>query len=121
MPILARCIGILIAGFGVVILIWPKTVKKLILFWEKEERLYVAAIVRITFGAVLLITAPKSTWPGIIATLGLLFLAGGIIIFVPGLEKMKSALERWKNLSPLRARLLAVLMTTIGDLLLKAV
>lgn len=121
MLLLVKLIGIIIAGMGVSFLLKPKMMVRFIAFWEKGRRLYIAGILRIVFAIILLFSASQCKSVGIVLTLGILFLIGGIIIFTLGLKKLKSILKWWAGKSPLVFRLLGLIALGIGILLLYAV
>jgi hypothetical protein len=121
MPILAKLIGILIAALGIVYLVSPKVMQQFIAFFEKEKRVYIAAVCRFIFGIIVLLAATEARFPGVAVILGLVFLLGGVIIFAVDTEKMKALLKWYQECSPLVLRLLAVFIIIFGVLIVYAV
>ncbi|KPK38997.1 MAG: hypothetical protein AMJ78_09145 [Omnitrophica WOR_2 bacterium SM23_29] len=121
MLILVKLIGIVIVAMGIIFLLNPEAMKRVINYWGQGKRLYLVGILRLLIGVVLLLSASQCRLVGAIVTLGILVLLGGIIIFALGLEKVKSILDWWdkKPLSVLR--LLALIALAIGALLLYSV
>lgn len=118
MLILVRIIGIVMVGMGVMYLLKPKTLKQFVAFFEKGRRLYIAGILRIVIGVILLAAASQCRLVGVVLALGVLALIGGIVIFILGLERIKSMLNWWNKRSPLVLRLVALVALALGALLL---
>lgn len=115
---LTRFIGIPIVAMGVIILLNPIIMKQLIAFWKQGKRLYIVGILRVLIGAILLLAASQAKIAGVVATLGVLVLISGILIFVLKLEKVKTILEYWDKRSLLILRLMGLLVLAIGALLI---
>lgn len=118
MLILVRLIGIVIVGMGATFLLSPKTLKQVLSFWGEGKRPYIAGILRLLIGAILLLAASQCRLVGVVVTLGVLILVGGIIIFLLGLERVKSILSWWNKKSLLVMRLISLIPLALGVLLL---
>jgi len=106
---------------SIILIIKPKVIKQLFAFFMKGKRIYLAAVLRLLIGVILLIAASpqcKSTW--VIITLGIFFLIAGVMIFALGLEKTKSILNWWNNKPLIVLRLVSLIPIAIGILLLYA-
>lgn len=121
MLFLAKTIGILILVSGVIFLINPKLMNPYIAFWEKGNRYYFGGVIRIVFGAILLFAASDSSIPVILVILGLLMLAGGIALFVMGLEKFQKIIVWWKKQTETFIRVWCGVVIAIGALIIYAV
>ena len=121
MLILVKLIGIVIVVMGITFLLSPKQLRQLLAFLGQGKRLYGVGILRLLFGVILLLAASQCRLVGVVLTLGILFLIGGILIFVLGLERLKSILNRWDKKSPLTLRLLGLIPLAFGALLLYSV
>jgi len=121
MLILAKSIGILITGMGIIIFFIPDFLKRMVAFWEKGNRLYAAGVLRIAFGVILLLSASQCRLVGVVIALGILFLIGGIFIFALGPEKLKAIIRHFIGIAPIAIRLLAILPILIGALLIYAI
>ncbi len=114
-------IGILIAAMGLGFMLNPSMFKQVIAFFGKGKRLYLAGILRLLIGIILLTTALRCEKPAIIVVFGILFIIGGVLIFALGLEKVKSILSCWGKKPALTMRLMGLLAFLIGVLLVYAV
>lgn len=121
MVILVKLIGIFIAGMGIILLLSPKTIKRLVAFCQQGKRVYISGLLRLLIGVILLLAASQCRLSGMVATLGILVLIGGILIFVLGIERTKALLNRWSNKSTLFLRLWGILALAIGVLLIYSV
>jgi len=121
MLILVKLIGIIIVAMGIVFILSPEAMKRVINYWRQGRRLYLVGILRLLIGVILLLNASQCRLVGVVVTLGILILLGGIIIFALGLEKVKSILD-WLDKKPLSVlRLMALIALAIGALLLYSV
>lgn len=118
MLILVRIISILIIFIGIIFLLNPKLLKRVISFYAQGKKLYIIAILRFVIGIILLLTASQCKLVGVVITLGILFLIGGVIIFAFRLEKLKSILNWWKERPTMVLHLKSLIPLGIGALLL---
>jgi len=114
-------IGIFIAAIGLGFILNPNMLKQVIAFFGKGKRLYLAGVLRLLIGIILLTTALRCEKPAIIVVFGILFIIGGVLIFALGLEKVKSILSWWDKKGALTMRLMGLLASLIGVLLVYAV
>ena len=117
MLILVRAIGIVIIVMGIAVLLSPRTMKQLIAFWSKGKRIYLAGVLRVAIAVILLLAASACKRVGIILTLGILILIGGIMIFALPLQKMRSMLTWWEKKPLWVLRLMGLIAIAIGALL----
>lgn len=118
MVILVRIIGIIIGCLGIVFLISPQTIKGMISFWSQGKRLYLGGALRILFGLIFLLAVPQCRLAWVIFVIGILALIKALLIFILGLEKMKSLLNWWNNRPPVVLRLMGFIVLAFGVLLL---
>ncbi len=122
MLIFVKIFGIFVIGIGIVYLLNPKIFKPFVNFWIQGNRLYIAGVLRLLIGAIILLSASSQCrWAGVVIGVGILILAGGIIIFILGLAKMKSIIS-WLNNRPLLIlRLIGLITLAVGALLIYSV
>ncbi len=118
MLILVKLIGIIIAGMGIVVLLSPKALHQMLSYWGQGKKLYLAGILRLLIGVILLLAAPQCRLVGVILALGILCLIKGILIFILGIEKTKAVLDWWKNRSHRVIRLIGLIVIAFGALLI---
>ena len=90
-------------------------------FLEQGRKLYIVGILRLLIGIILLLVASQCRLVGVVITLGIFFLIGGIVIFILGLERIKSMLNWWNKRSLLVIRLMGLIALALGALLLYSV
>ncbi|MDD5455344.1 MAG: hypothetical protein PHW62_07630 [Candidatus Ratteibacteria bacterium] len=120
MLILVRLIGILIAVFGIALVLSPKTFKKVMTYFKEGNRIYWAGIIRIVFGGILLIASPHCRWTAFIVIVGILFLLAGGVIFVLGLKKSKDILDICEKKLGAMMPLAGLIPVTLGILIIFA-
>ena len=97
MILLVRLIALILIGVGTVLLVRPGRMVRMVVFWERGKRIYLAGLLRLVFGLVLLFGASECTVPNVVTAFGLLFLLGGLLIFILGPEKSKALMHRWMD------------------------
>jgi len=118
MILLVKLIGILMACMGIINILKPVFMKKMIAFWGQGKRIYAGGLLRFLFGAIFLWSAPQARLQGVIYTLGILMLAGGALIFILGLKKVHRMLGWWSRKPDSILRVAAALILAIGVLVI---
>jgi len=121
MLILVKLIGIITVGMGIIFLLSPKTMRQFMLLWEKGKRLYIGCILRILIGIIFLLAASQCRLVGVIVTLGILLIISGSIIFILGLDRVKTMLKWWYGRSLLVLRLIALIPIAVGVVILYSI
>jgi len=118
MLLLAKFIAIFVLMIGIIYLLSAKATRAMLDCWGKGKRFYIAGILRILFGTILLLAASQAQNTIVLIAVGILFLIGGILIFATPYEKSESAIQWFKERSNLVLRLFALPLIAIGALLL---
>jgi hypothetical protein len=121
MLILAKLIGLLIAVLGLAMFVLPQSFQKVADFFKEGKRIYWAGVGRSLVGLILLIGAPQSLLPVATASVGVIFLLSGIIVFACDLEKLKGFLTHYSEMSVLVIRLLGLVAASFGILIFSIV
>lgn len=120
MAILINILGIFITVMSIIILINPKIVKKMLVFWRKGRNVYIGAAIRIIVSLILLSYAPQARVPLLITGLGTLVFLSGLAIFLLGTEKSRAVLD-WVDKKPVSTfRLIVLAMLVFGALVIVA-
>ncbi|MBU1932358.1 MAG: DUF2065 family protein [Candidatus Omnitrophica bacterium] len=80
MFLLIKIIAILILAEGIIFLIKPELMKKLISFWNNKQRLYVGGFISLVFGVILLKISSSCRVPGVIMAMGVIALIKAFLI-----------------------------------------
>lgn len=94
MVVLVRLIGIMVMCMGTVFMINPAFARKMMSFWKEGNRIYMAGVMRLLFGAIFLMAARQCRLEGVIFILGILMLLGGALIFIMGPKRTKAIIEK---------------------------
>ncbi|MFH1370058.1 MAG: hypothetical protein ABII09_02050 [Planctomycetota bacterium] len=115
-----KAIGTFIAGMGLVYLIRPDVIRKIMQFFSKGSRLYLAAVARFVLAIVFFLGARecKVTW--LIVTFGVIFLMSGLLIFMLGLEKARGIINWYLEQTNLIFRFLAIIVLGVGLIIVYA-
>jgi len=76
--------------------------------------MYFAGLIRLVLAIIFLLAARECDITPVIVFFGILFLISGLLIFVIGLEKVKSIINWYQEQSILVLRLLALVALAIG-------
>jgi uncharacterized membrane protein YedE/YeeE len=114
MIILMYLISILIVVLGGVVLFSKKRTDAMIDFWQQENRLYGAGVLRLAIALLLMIGSEAAKQPKVLLCFGLLFALGGILVFAVKLEQSKAMLDWWRGLKRAHQRLWGLASVVIG-------
>jgi hypothetical protein len=104
MPLAAHIIGLVIVALGIVGLAVPDYLPRLAWLTQSAPVLYIAAVVRVAFGIVLLLAAPKARIPNALRILGVLMVLGGALTPFFGARLAEAILAWWaRDLAVIRA------------------
>jgi len=87
-------------------------------FFKQGKRIYLAGLTRFVLAVVFLVGARECKRSWVIFAFGILFLIGGLLIFILGPEKIKRVLDWWQKQSVLLLRVMAVLALVIGAVII---
>jgi uncharacterized protein YjeT (DUF2065 family) len=120
MPIVIaiKSIGMLISLMGIVYLLRPDIIRKLMRFFKKGNRIYLAGILRLALAVVFLVAARECRYPWIIFVSGVIFLAGGLLIFLLGPEKIRKMLDWYQEQPTLIFRVIALIVLAFGVIII---
>ncbi len=118
MDIVIKTLGILIALVGIIYFLRPDVMKWLMEFFKQGKRLYFAGLIRFALAVVFLVAARECKHPWVIFAFGILFIISGLLIFMLGLEKLKSIIDWYQKQSVLLLRAIAVIALAIGGVII---
>ena len=118
MDIIIRGLGIVIVVVGIVYLLRPDVMKWLIEFLKQGKRIYLAGLIRLALAVIFLLGARECDITWVIVVFGILFLIGGVLIFILGPEKLRRILDWYQKQSVLLLRVLAVIALAIGAIII---
>ncbi len=118
MIIVIKSLGIVIALIGVGYLLRPNIIKWLMGFFKKGKRIYFAGLLRFALAVVFLVTARECRYPWVIFASGIIFLTGGLLIFLLGPEKIRRILDWYQEQPMLIFRVIAVIVLLFGAVII---
>ncbi len=118
MAIVIQILGIVIVAIGIVYIIKPSVMNRMIEFFKKGKRLYIAAPLRLALAVVFLLGARECRYFWVIFALGILFLITGILVLVLGPKKLTPMLEWWLKQPTLLLRLIALITVVFGVIII---
>ena len=121
MVALVTLVGIVIVIFGAVYTVKPATIKKVLNFWSKGNRIYIGAIINILFGIFFLRSASLCYMPWFVSIMGVLSLAKGVLLFALGKKKALGWIENIAKTPTKTLRILGIVAIALGICLIYAV
>lgn len=118
MDIVIKSLGIVFILVAILYLLKPDVMKRILEFFKKGKRIYFAGLIRLALAVVFLLGARECRRFWVVFAFGILFLMGGLLIFVLRPEKTRRMLDWWQKQSVLLLRVVAVIALAIGALII---
>ena len=118
MDIVIKSLGIVFVLIGIVYLLRPDVMKWLMEFFKQGKRIYFAGLIRFALAVVFLLGARECKRFWVIFAFGILFIIGGLLIFILGPEKIKSIIDWWQKQSILLFRVIALITLAFGAIII---
>lgn len=118
---LALTLSLVFAALGALGVASPPRLLDLVRRFQSPAGLYVAAVIRLIFGAALFLAAPGSRAPATVQVLGVLVFLAGLVTPFFGVERFRRILAWWSARGAAFVRAWAVFALAFGLLLAYAV
>lgn len=116
--IVIKSLGILFVLMGIAYLLRPDIIKKLMGFFKKGKRIYFAGLLRFALAVVFLVGARECRYFWIVFASGIIFLIGGLLIFMLGPEKIRRILDWYEQQPALIFRVIALVVLAFGAIII---
>ncbi len=116
--IVIKSLGMLFVLMGIAYLLRPDIIKRFMGFFKKGKRIYFAGLLRFALAVVFLVAARECRYPWIIIASGLIFLTGGLLIFLLGPEKIRRILDWYEEQPALIFRVIALIVLAFGAIII---
>ena len=114
MTLLVLLVGIFILGTCLAFFVSPSLVEELIVWLGRQRNLYAVVALRLIFGLLLVVGAPQTHYPSVIAALGYLFIAAAVLLAVLPAAKIRSITEYFLDRSHWVVRAWVLLPMALG-------
>jgi uncharacterized protein YjeT (DUF2065 family) len=120
MKIVIQSLGVVIVVAGIVYLLRPDIMKWLMGFFKQGKRIYFAGLIRLVLAVIFLLRAgsPECEIRWVIAVFGILFLTGGLLIFILGPEKIRRLFDWCEKQPVLLLRAMSLIALAIGAIII---
>ena len=118
MKIVIQSLGIIFVLISVIYQLKPGVMKSMMEFFKQGKRLYFAGGIRFVLAITFLLGARECDITWVIVVLGILFMIGGLLIFMLGLERLKSIIDWWQKQPVLFLRLIALIVLAVGAIVI---
>ena len=109
-----KSLGILFTLMGIVYLLMPDIIKKLMGFFKKGKRIYLAGLTRFSLAVIFLVAARECRYFWIILASGIIFLISGLLIFMLAPDKIRRILDWYQDQPNLIFRIIALVVLVFG-------
>ena len=116
--IVIKSLGMLFTLMGIAYLLMPDIIKTLMGFFKKGKRIYFAGLLRFALAVVFLVAARECRYPWVIFASGIIFLIGGLLIFMLGPEKIRRILDWYEQQPGLIFRVIALIVLAFGVIII---
>jgi uncharacterized protein YjeT (DUF2065 family) len=116
--IVIKSLGMLFTLMGIAYLLRPDIIKWLMGFFKKGKRIYFAGLIRLALAIVFFIAARECRYFWIIFASGIIFLTGGLLIFLLGPEKIRRILDWYQDQPALIFRIIALIVLAFGIIII---
>lgn len=120
MPFLPLLIGLILVVQGILGVAAPELFVRTLRFIQTPPVIYLAAIIRVVFGVVLVRAAPGSRAPGFLRVFGFIIIIGGLLTPFVGVRFAHLIFDWWSAGGPGLVRVFAGVSLTLGVLVLYA-
>ncbi|MFA7676700.1 MAG: hypothetical protein WCY34_00855 [Candidatus Omnitrophota bacterium] len=117
---LVKLIGILLVVAGAIFIAKPASMKKVMRFWMKKNRVYAAGVINILIGIIFLFAASGSSLPWFVVLVGIVSLIKGALSFIMGPAKIMALIDKIDKKPVKSLRSLAIVPLVLGILLVYA-
>lgn len=116
-----KIVGIYMAVMGGLILLRPKSFVKIVDFFMKGKRIYIAGLLRLALGFIFVATAWESRQTALIYSLGVLIIMGGTLLFALRKDTISSIVGWLDNRPAGFTRLWGIAAALFGALIIYSV
>lgn len=112
--IVIKSLGLLFTLMGIAYLLRPDIIKRLMGFFKKGKRIYFAGLIRFALAVVFLIAARECRYFWIIFASGIIFLIGGLLIFMLGPAKIRRIFDWYEEQPAIIFQVIALVVLVFG-------
>jgi len=112
-----RIVGVVCVIAGILYMFKPDVPRRLMVFFKKGSRIYLAGVMRFALAVVFLIGADRCRHKWVIVGFGILFLVSGLLVFMLGAKRLRTMIDWFQKSPALLLRGLGVIALAIGAII----
>ena len=120
LSIMVAVIGALIVMMGLIGMLMPTVLMALLDRWQGVKRLWLAVVVRLVMGVMLLTAAAETRFPTVVTAIGVIAVVAACAIPLMGYERLDRLVSWWIRRPPLVISAWSVLAVLFGGFLVYA-
>lgn len=109
-----RLIGVICVAVGILYMLRPDVPRRVMEFFKKGSRIYLAGVIRFALAVVFLIGADRCRDKWVIVGFGIVFLISGLLVFMLGAKRLRAIIDCFGKRHALFLRCLGLVTLAVG-------
>ncbi len=109
-----RLVGLICVAVGILYMLRPDVPKRLMEFFKKGSRMYLAGMIRFALAVVFLVGAEHCRRKWVIVGFGIVFLISGLLVFMLGAKRLRVMIDWLQRRPALLHRCLGLVAGVVG-------
>lgn len=118
MAVIVVIVGLIILGMGILVLIAPVSLKKVLYIFLAKQWWTFVTVIRILIGTLLVLSASETRVPFFVRIVGILFILSGIVVPWMGASRIERLVGWWLQRSDTTLRLWGLFAAAFGAAIL---
>ena len=118
MAAIVLVVGLIVLGMGILVLISPASLKRMLHIFVAQQWWYFVTGIRILVGILFILVASETRSPLFVRTVGVLFILAGLVVPLMGAARIQRLVSWWLERSDATLRLWALFSIAFGAAIL---
>jgi uncharacterized protein YjeT (DUF2065 family) len=118
MAVIVLIVGLIVLGMGILVLISPASLKRMLHIFVAKQWWYFVTGIRILVGILFILVASETRSPLFVRTVGVLFILAGLVVPLMGAARIQRLVSWWLERSDATLRLWALFSIVFGAAIL---
>ena len=118
MAVIVLIVGLIVLGMGILVLISPASLKRMLHIFLAKQWWYFVTGIRILVGILFILVASETRSPLFVRMVGVLFILAGLVVPLMGTARIQRLVSWWLERSDATLRLWALFSIAFGAAIL---
>ena len=109
-----RLVGVICVAVGILYMVRPGVLRRMMEFFKKGSRIYLAGVIRLVLAVAFLVGAEHCRHKWVIVGFGICFLISGLLVFILGAKRLTAIIDWFGKRSALLLRCLGLVVLAVG-------